>query len=63
MTPERWRQVRAIFDVALECDPALRPEKLVRQRCGNDEELHKEVASLLASDSATGSLLDISFKR
>ena len=61
MTPERWRQVRAIFDVALECDPALRPE-LVRQRCGNDEELHKEVASLLASDSETGSLLDIPLK-
>jgi serine/threonine protein kinase len=57
MTPERWRQVRSIFDQAVECELASRAG-LIRQRCGDDEELKKEVESLLASDRETGSLLD-----
>jgi hypothetical protein len=57
MTPERWRQVRAIFDDAVESSPASRAG-LIRQRCGDDEELQREVESLLASDRETGSLLD-----
>ena len=57
MTPERWRQVKAIFDAAVECTPASRAE-LIRQRCGDDRELRSEVESLLASDRETGFLLD-----
>src|ERR1017187_9379756 len=57
MTPERWRQVRSIFDQAVECELASRAG-LIRQRCGGDEELQREVESLLASDRETGSLLD-----
>jgi serine/threonine protein kinase len=61
MTPERWRQVKAIFDAALECTPASRAE-LIRQRCGNDRQLETEVESLLASDRETGFLLDSPLK-
>ena len=57
MTPERWRQVKEIFDRAVECGPATRVE-YIRERCGDDEELLREVESLLASDPETGSLLD-----
>jgi Tol biopolymer transport system component/tRNA A-37 threonylcarbamoyl transferase component Bud32 len=61
MTPERWRQVKAIFDAAVECTPASRAE-LIRQSCGNDQELRREVESLLASDRETGSHLDSPLK-
>jgi signal peptidase I len=57
MTPERWHQVRAIFDDVVESSPASRAV-LIRQRCGDDEQLQREVESLLASDRETGSLLD-----
>ena len=57
MTPERWRQIRAIFDLAVECAPPRR-ERFIRERCGNDAELQREVESLLASDREAGSLLD-----
>jgi serine/threonine-protein kinase len=54
MTPKRWQQVRAIFDEAVEIEPTLRPE-FVRERCGEDQNLRKEVESLLASHRETGS--------
>jgi non-specific serine/threonine protein kinase/serine/threonine-protein kinase len=57
MTPERWQQVKEIFDRAAECTPASRMAYIC-ERCGEDEELQREVESLLASDTATGSLLD-----
>ncbi len=57
MNPERWRQVKAIFHRAVECDPAVRSQFL-RETCGSDPELLREVESLLASDNEPGSLLD-----
>jgi hypothetical protein len=51
MTAERWQQIKTIFDSAVECDPAARAE-FVRERCGGDAELQREVESLLASDPA-----------
>src|ERR1019366_1025710 len=57
MTPERWQQVKDIFDRAVECTTASRTA-YIRDRCGDDEELRREVESLLASDTQTGSLLD-----
>ncbi len=56
MTAERWQQAKSIFDGAVECDPATRA-RYVRERCGNDEEMLKEVESLLASDQDASSLL------
>jgi eukaryotic-like serine/threonine-protein kinase len=61
MTPERWGQVKAIFDAAVECDPASRAE-LIRERCGEDAELRREVQSLLDSDRETGTHLDSPLK-
>ena len=57
MTPERWQQVKDIFDRAVECGPASRLA-YVRERCGEDEELRKEVEALVAADTGTGSILD-----
>jgi serine/threonine protein kinase len=57
MTPERWQQVKEIFDRAVERDPASRIP-FIRECCGDDDELRKEVESLLASDTETSSLLD-----
>jgi WD40 repeat protein/serine/threonine protein kinase len=57
MTPERWQLVKAIFDQAVEREPASRAA-FIHERCGNDEELQREVESLLASDQETGSLLE-----
>jgi serine/threonine protein kinase len=57
MTPERWQQVKDIFDRAVECGPASRMA-YIREHCGEDEELRREVESLLAADTQTGSLLD-----
>src|ERR1035438_8191779 len=57
MTPERWQQVKDIFDRAVECSPALRMA-YIQDHCDDDEELQREVESLLASDTQTGSLLD-----
>jgi WD40 repeat protein/serine/threonine protein kinase len=57
MTPERWQQVKDIFDGAVEFSPVSRMA-YIRERCGNDEELRKEVESLLASDTQTGALLN-----
>jgi serine/threonine protein kinase len=57
MTPERWQQVKAIFQSALECAPSERSAFLARE-CGGDEALRKEVESLLASHEKDGSFID-----
>jgi serine/threonine protein kinase/TolB-like protein/lipoprotein NlpI len=57
MTAARWQQVKAIFDATVESDPSVRAE-LLRERCGNDEELRREVESLLASDRDAGSMME-----
>ena len=56
MTAERLQQAKAIFHSAMETDPAVRAEFL-RERCGGDEELRKEVESLLESEKDPMSLL------
>jgi hypothetical protein len=57
MTAERWQQVKTIFDGAVECDSAARAEFL-RQSCGSDEEMRREVESLLASDGKADSFIE-----
>ncbi|MEM9556755.1 MAG: serine/threonine-protein kinase [Acidobacteriota bacterium] len=52
---DRWRQVEALLDEALDRPPADR-ESLVRARCGDDRELADEVLGLLAANEATGVL-------
>jgi hypothetical protein len=58
MTPERWRQVDAILRGALACEPERR-EHFLREACGDDETLAREVASLLAAhDGMTNGFLE-----
>jgi hypothetical protein len=57
MTAERWQQAKSIFYGAVECDPAARAEFL-RERCGSDEDLRREVESLLDSEKDPRSFLE-----
>ena len=57
MTPERWRVVDAILRASLSCEPAQR-DVFVAEACGDDEDLRREVASLLAVHDRAGDFLD-----
>jgi non-specific serine/threonine protein kinase/serine/threonine-protein kinase len=46
MTPERWKQVKQVFEAAFELPPA-EQAACVREACGGDTELRAEVESLL----------------
>ncbi|HEX6717199.1 MAG TPA: serine/threonine-protein kinase, partial [Pyrinomonadaceae bacterium] len=57
MTPERWQQVKEIFNSAIN----YRPEErglFISQACSGDEELRSEVESLIASHEESGSFID-----
>jgi non-specific serine/threonine protein kinase/serine/threonine-protein kinase len=54
MTPERWKQIRAAFEVAELLAPGKRPDYL-DQACAGDSELRIEVESLLRALSQAGS--------
>ncbi len=47
MSPERWAQIREIFDEVLSLEPAER-DPYVRRVCGEDAELRDEVMRLIA---------------
>ena len=49
-SPKRWEQIDQIFAAALERDPDER-RQFVAEACGDDDELRREVESLLAHDS------------
>jgi serine/threonine-protein kinase len=57
MTPERWREVRALFAQALEREPAKRAAFL-DEVCGNDTALRQEVQSLLKADAGASGYLE-----
>jgi eukaryotic-like serine/threonine-protein kinase len=57
MTPERWHRIRELFESALERAPDERTAFL-DQACAGDEEVRKEVESLIASHEKTGSFID-----
>jgi tetratricopeptide (TPR) repeat protein len=59
VTPERWKRVREVFDRAAEAGAGER-EKLISRECGTDEELCREVRSLLASSAVAGEFLEVS---
>jgi eukaryotic-like serine/threonine-protein kinase len=52
MTPERWREVEEVYNSTMEREPALRSAYLA-EACGDDEDLRREVESLVAQTSAT----------
>jgi serine/threonine protein kinase/tetratricopeptide (TPR) repeat protein len=49
MTPERWKQVQDILHDALEIEDASQQDAFVRQACGDDLDLLREVRSLLGA--------------
>ena len=57
MTPERWQQVKAIFNSAIQYEPKDRASYLLRA-CSGDSNLLNEVESLIASHEKSGSFID-----
>ncbi len=57
MTPERWQQVKEIFHSALQHEPAQR-SVFLSNACGGDEELRREVETLISSHEKDGSFID-----
>jgi serine/threonine protein kinase/TolB-like protein len=57
VTPRRWKQVEALFEQTLELDPDQR-STFVQNGCDGDEELRREVQSLLDSHARAGSFID-----
>ncbi|HJP94465.1 MAG TPA: protein kinase [Pyrinomonadaceae bacterium] len=57
MTPERWEQVKQIFNSALNYRPEER-SVFISQACSGDEQLRSEVESLIASHEESGSFID-----
>ena len=57
MTPERWQQIKEIFNSAIQYEPSRRSAFLANA-CGGDESLRQEVESLIASHAKEGSFID-----
>src|SRR5262245_12294804 len=53
MTPDRWRQIIALFEAAQRIEPGQRAEWL-RCACGTDDDLRTEVGRLIAQDGRAG---------
>ena len=56
MTPERYRQIGNLLERALELEPERRAGFL-EEACGADQELRREVESLIAADERAGSFI------
>ena len=57
MTPERWQQVKAIFNSAIQYGPDQR-YSFLSKACSGDDELRNEVESLIASHEMSGKFMD-----
>jgi serine/threonine protein kinase len=57
MSPERWQQVKEIFNSAINYRPEERGVFL-SQACSGDENLRREVESLIASHEQSGEFID-----
>lgn len=57
MTPERWQQIKSVFAVAVTLDADARARYL-DTACGGDEEMRREVDTLLDSNPPEGEFLD-----
>src|SRR5271169_3053026 len=54
MTPERWRQVKNLFEQVVSLQAAER-QSYLEKACASDPELRREVESLLEADDQAGS--------
>jgi len=59
MDSEQWKQVEALYNAALEIDAGER-ENFLAAACAGDEELRREVVSLLSSADRTDSFMETS---
>jgi Tol biopolymer transport system component len=57
MKPERWKQVDELLEAALEC-PADERASFLDQACSGDEDLRREVESLLISDGQAETFIE-----
>ena len=57
MISERWKQIEALFEQSLEL-PETERGKFLEKRCNGDEELRREVESLLQSHARAGTFID-----
>ena len=57
MEPERWRRVERLYHSAAKM-PADRRSAFLEEHCQGDEELRKEVASLLSFESSAGEFIE-----
>src|SRR6476469_4905504 len=58
MTPERWQQVKEIFNSAIQYRPDERGAFL-SQACSGDDDLRCEVESLITSHEKPGNFIDV----
>jgi eukaryotic-like serine/threonine-protein kinase len=56
MNPERWQQIKRLYNSALEIDPGRR-EAFLAEACAGDESLRKEIERLLARQAEAEDLL------
>src|SRR5215813_3607673 len=59
LSPDRWQQVKAIFQSAIDTEPSRR-EEFLAQACGNDDPLRAEVKRMLAADYRNPDFLESS---
>ena len=57
VNPERWKDVEAVFEQALELPPG-EQSAFLRKTCAGDEQLRREVESLLESHRRAGAFFD-----
>ncbi len=57
ITPEKWQKIKSLFEAASELEPRKRGNFL-KNVCGDDEQLRREVKNLLTSFDQAGSFMD-----
>jgi serine/threonine protein kinase/Tol biopolymer transport system component/Tfp pilus assembly protein PilF len=57
MTPERWQQIKAVLEEALERDP-LERESYLNEACSGDSDLRAEVEALIDSHARSGDFIE-----
>jgi hypothetical protein len=57
MDSERWGQIEALYHAALERSEGERRAAFLQEACGEDQELRREVESLLSSGAAAGTCM------
>ncbi len=57
MNQDRWKQIDELFDAVLDLPEAER-ERFLSEKCGGDEDLRKEVLSLLSASGGTDNFLE-----